>query len=329
MNDVLLSTSKNFTYREALTGAGFEVRDLPMPLTEDSMRAIEGAAPCRYSFIEAVGGHSEVTGAFYRMLAGRGPVLCTAESMNDEMKRSLLRCGICDVVRGCGPARIPAILEAIGEEGMGDAGTFVVFDDDTAVSSVVRRIVTRFNYRTAFVDSLDELFDEALRPGARFILVNLGARNLDLRGLVRRFHDSTAVRKVPVLAYKDMREGLFVHELVGGLNRLTRYILGLDELYGLLVDLLFRKEIVPLVAYISRLTDLDVNLCYDEGTVSQAFFLCEKKLFDRADFLLDDRLSGMAHTVSGLESALAKVESLKWLKVEMDRRDINTVERGG
>ncbi len=327
MNDILIATPHP-ACRDAISRAGYGVRDISLPFGDGSLREIEGAS-FGISFIDAVPDLSERAGECYRALASKGPVLCRVKEMKPEVKNFLLACGICDVVRDAHPEGIAALLDVVGEAGTGDAGTFVVMDSNRAVRSVVGRIVERFDYRASYVDTTDTLVEKALRPGARFILVNLGSRDLDLRGLVRRFHDSTALRKVPVLAYKDMGDGLFVHELVGGLNRLTKYILGLDELYSLLVELLFRKEMIPLVSYLSRLVDMDENLCYEEGNLSQVFFLCEKKLFEQAGFVRDDRLTGMSKGVEGISKALRRVESLKWLRIEMDRRDINTVERGG
>jgi hypothetical protein len=74
---------------------------------------------------------------------------------------------------------------------------------------------------------------------------------------------------------------------------------------------------------------MDENACYEEGNLSQVFFLCEKRLFEQAGFIRDDRLSGMTKGMEGIARALRRVESLKWLRIEMDRRDINTVEREG
>jgi len=140
------------------------------------------------------------------------------------------------------------ILKAIDEEPKEAAGTFVILNDDDAVKNVLMNIINRFKYRALFVGTVDDLFKAMADYGVRFMLINLGTKNIDLNGLVRKFYASQAAHNIPVLAYKDMREGLFVHELVGGLNRLTRYILSLDELYSLLVDMLFRREIIPLVS---------------------------------------------------------------------------------
>ncbi|OHD66643.1 MAG: hypothetical protein A2176_05105 [Spirochaetes bacterium RBG_13_51_14] len=329
MKRVLLATTKNFMYRQALIEGGYAVTEYSLSPSPDTLREIERIPSCCASVAEVTAGSIENNAALYRALRDKGPVICYADTMTEEMRRFILDCGIADLMRNYDADHLCRFMGMISEEQDTDAGSFVVLDDDAAVMDVVGTVITRFNYRTEFVDTVDGLFGLALKPGVRFMLVNLGTTALDLNGLVRKYYSSQVARAIPVLAYKDMREGLFVHELVGGLNRLTRYILSLEELYSLLVDILFRKEIMPMVASLKRLSSFDINACYAEETLGKAFFSSEKNIFSGADIFGDDTFSSMSRTVRDMNRTLLKAESFTWLRIAMDRRDISTAGREG
>lgn len=328
MKKVLIATSKNPLYRAPLEGRGFAVTELALPAVSPSPDEIRRLPPQDFVITEA-GGISQETRDRYRLLGEKGRVICLADAMTEELRWHVLDCGISDVMMKSDPKRLVPLMSIVDEERAGDAGSFIVLDDEGATRDVLRNIVARFNYGTVFIKTADELFGGAITPAVRFILINLGTRSLDLNGLVRKFYASAPARGIPVLAYKDMREGLFVHELVGGLNRLTRYILGIDELYGLLVDMLFRRELIPLVAQMKRESQIDANASFDAETLGQVFYQSEKRLFDRTDLLGDATLSAMAMTIHALGRAVGKVESLKWLKINMDRKDFNIAGREG
>jgi hypothetical protein len=329
MNNILLVTSRNQRYREALKKRGFTVSEYSLPVSPDLFREIEKSPPCLAAITEVAGGNPESGKELYRILRGKGHIVCFAEALTCDEKSLLLDCGVTDVLLSYNESHLVPYLKIIGEEPSGDAGSFIVLDDAAADREVVKIIIGRFGYRTVFVKTVEELFKKASQPGVRFILVNLGTKGLDLNGLVRRFYSDSAARSIPVLAYKDMREGLFVHELVGGLNRLTRYILSRDELYSLLVDILFRKEVVPLVASIRKLADFEANACYDTETLSQAFFQCEKNIFSQKSLHDGDTLSSMMKAVQGLNRAILKAEGLRWLRLNCEWKDISTAGRAG
>ncbi len=329
MNNILLVTSRNQRYREALVKRGFTVSEYGLPASPDLVREIETSPPCLAVITELADGSPASNRELFRSLRGKGHVICFAEAVTCDEKSFLLDCGVTDVLLSYNESHLAPYLKILGEEPEGDAGSFIVLDDNPADREAVKSIIGRFGYRTVFVNTVEELFRKIPQPGVRFILINLGAKGLDLNGLVRKFYSDVAARSIPVLAYKDMREGLFVHELVGGLNRLTRYILSRDELYSLLVDILFRKEVVPLVASIRKLADYEVNACYDTGTLSQAFFQCEKNIFTQKSLHDGDTLSSMMKAVQGLNRAILKAEGLRWLRMMGDRKDISTAGRAG
>lgn len=328
MKKVLLATSKNSLYRAPLEAGGYAVSEFPLTAGPAALDEVRRLPLHDFVLADAAGCTGETCG-LYRALREKGRLICVADGMRKELKERLLDCGISDLLVKSEPASLVPLLPVIGEERAGDAGSFIILDDENPAREVLGAITARFNYSTVLISTTDELFDGVIGPGVRFILVNLGTRALDLNGLVRKFYASVPARGIPVLAYKDMREGMFVHEFVGGLNRLTRYILGLDELYGLLVDLLFRREVVPLVARLNRESQADANTAFNADTLNQVFYMCEKRLFEGTDLLGDDALSSMAQTLRALERAVRNVETLKWLKTGIDQNSISTAGTGG
>ena len=329
MNNILLITTKNAIYRDALVKRGFTVSEYSLPVSPNLVSEIEKAPPCLAAITEVADVNTESGKELFSALRGKGHVICFAEAVTCDEKSFLLDCGVTDVLLSYNESHLVPYIRIIGEEPAGDAGSFIVLDDNTADRDVVKSIIGRFGYRTIPVKTVEELFKKAPQSGVRFILVNLGSKGLDLNGLVRKFYSDSSARSIPVLAYKDMRDGLFVHELVGGLNKLTRYILSRDELYSLLVDILFRKEVVPLVASIRKLADYEANVCYDTETLSQAFFRCEKNIFTQKSLHDGDTLSSMMKAVQGLNRAILKAEGLRWLSLNGDRKDISTAGRAG
>lgn len=326
MEKVLLFTSQNSEYRAALEKIGCPVTECDPGVTapEEIMRLpsydriIADAVVC-----------AQGDGLLCRTLIEKGTVVCLADVITKELRQRILDWGIADVLVKCDAESLASLLPVIGHVRSGDAGTFVVLDDDAAARKILRSIVARFNYQAVFIDSVEGLFGGAIGPGTRFILVNLGMRSLDLNGLVRKFHAGGPARSVPVLAYKDMREGVFVHELVSGLNRLTRYILGTDELYGLLVDMLFRWEFAPLVAQLNGESHSEENAAFGAGTLNQVFYSCEKMLFKGTDLFGGGTLLSLSQTLRELKLTLQRVASLTWLKTDIDPCGVSTAERGG
>lgn len=308
---------------------GYDLTEYGFPVTPAVMEEMKCAGTGELTIAEADAAAILAHPELYRMIGLRERVVCCAKGLSAENRYFLLTCGIADVIDDHDDEKLVAAVKSLGIGSEPGAGTFIILEHGTANRKVMKSIIGRFGYGIVFVATVDELLEQSLGGSVQFVLINLGSAGLDLNGLVRKSYASGLAKSVPVLAYKDMREGLFVHELVSGLNRLTKYILSIEELLGFLVELLYRKEIIPLVASLRKLVDFDANACYDADSLGRAFFACEKTIFSRESFLTDEKFGGMTDLVRRLRAAAMKVESLKWLKCEIDRTSISTAGREG
>lgn len=329
MKQLSLITTNNAHYRGNISQSDYSIQEFVLPASPETLRLLETMTWCESIILEIRPDAIERCDELFKRIQNKGRIICLADAVTLAARSFLMDHGVTDVLTGPDRDRIGDYLSAVSETGQGERGRIVTLDDNETTRGVLKTIIERFNYAPDFINSVDALFNESLDASVRFILINLGTRQLDLNGLVRKFYDNRGVKKIPIIVYKDMREGLYVHELVGGLNRLTRYILSHDELYSLLVDLLFKKDIMPLIAELRRRSDFDGSTSFVDGPVSQAFFQNEKQIFNGVDILENNNFSALDGTARSLGISLARAMGLRWLKISIDKKDFNTAERGG
>jgi response regulator RpfG family c-di-GMP phosphodiesterase len=196
----------------------------------------------------------------------------------------------------------------------------LVLDDDRVQFSIIYRLITRFGYDVKRITTIDEIFDSLDENPLDFILVNLGTKKFDINELVRRGFSNMDLKRVPLVAYKDMDEGLFVHEMISGLNRLTRFIISPQELYSFLVDILFRKELLPLMKVMNQAVSFDLNEQFCEESISQIYFSQSCSLFELFDILTEENIETMLHLVALFKKTIVKVDGFRWLKKISEKR---------
>jgi hypothetical protein len=111
------------------------------------------------------------------------------------------------------------------------------------------------------------------------------------------------------------------------LNRLTKFIFSIEELYSFILEMLFRKEVLSEVAQLNRTVYFENFVHCAEETLGQAYHLMDNEVCDSRDFIDDDLLHAIDWGISSLTRSLLKLEGLKWLRVDMNKKNINTVER--
>ncbi|OHD71254.1 MAG: hypothetical protein A2W19_10765 [Spirochaetes bacterium RBG_16_49_21] len=328
MKQLILATTKNFLYREELVRNGYSVTEYNLPVPESGMEEIESLESSRICIAEVSEEIVNSNSRLFDVLRKKGKILCLSGQISNTVKKFLLDHGISDLLQNPSADRLMPYVRIMSEKTLGRSGSMVILDDSDAAKEVLKNIITRFDYQPVFIASVEELFCSALNSGVRFVLVNLSARSLDLNGLVKKFYACQHSTTIPVLVYKDMREGLFVHELVSGLNRVTRFILSLDELFSFLVDVLFKKEMIPLLASLKKSSDFDHCSSYADETVSRIFFMNEKSIFNQANILTEKNFNEMMRLIRAMETTLLKVFGLRWLKIEADNKGISTAGKG-
>lgn len=317
MNIVNLITSRNEHLRQPLHNEGFAVNEFS-PATDDHnldekiTRGKNNFTLLEISVIDA----SNEAGLAARagLLYEKSKLICLSEGMTPDLRKFLLKNGISDCITEFSPERIALYIKNLNIRPQSRPGTFIILDDDGLRKNMLNSIIKRFGYSTLFVSSVEELFQKVSEPDIMMVLINIGTDRIDLNGLVRKSFISTEIKKNPVIAYKCMERGLFVHEIINGLNRLTKVILSPDELYCMLTDLLFKKELVSYTSsYISSFK-YEKYYTYADKTLQQIYYennadpCGQESLFDRG------RIDSMIESAEMIRKTLIRAEGIIWLR---------------
>jgi len=256
--------------------------------------------------------------------------ICLADKISDKMKQELLARGISDVLVSHDPARLTAYIRMLLEDKKASgSGKIIIYENSGPVKNILNNIITRFEYEPLFVDSLSTLFDNLKHPDLQFTLVNLDARGLQINDFIKRSYSRVEMKRIPMIAYRDMSCGIYVNEVISGLHRLTKFILTPEELYSFLVDILFRKDIVPRVDRVNNSISFDDMSCYSCDSLSQIYHSTREKIFTLENIIDEENLAGLLDSVNLISRSIIRIDGLKWLKKDPGKEKVNTCGFGG
>lgn len=317
MNIVNLITGKNELLRQPLHNEGFVVNEFSPAAENHSLNEKIVRGRNNYTLLEisdSGNGPDEKLTERIRLLYEKSKLICFTENMQLPLRKYLLKTGISDCITEFSPERIASYIKYLNIKPEIRTGTFIILDDNEQQKNMFNSIIKRFGYNTVFVTTAEELFSRINEPDNIMILINIGTAGLDLNGLVRRSFVNSDIKKNPVVAYKCMDQGLFVHELINGLNRLTKVILSPEEIYCMLTDMLFKKEITSFTSsYISSLRYEKIHT-YAGKTMQQIYYenhgdpCSQESLFDRG------RIDSMIESSEMIRRTLIRAEGIIWLR---------------
>lgn len=212
--------------------------------------------------------------------------------------------------------RIHAYLKMTVSSGQSENRPVIVFDSDARSRSIISGICRVLDYGTCFPESQDDFVEMINRRETQIALFNLENSELDLRRMVMETFRGNRVCHLPMVAYRRMEEGLFIHDLTGGLNRLTKVILTPEELYGFLIDFLFRARYYPLVNRLIKNSRMDETFTGEMENLSTYYFTNEEQVFHLSHLANPESVEILLRTTRQIREMLIRVESLRWLRPE-------------
>lgn len=318
MKRVLLATSRNSLYREDFERAGFTVAEAPAAEGEGGEQRLE-CFPGDFAIVEFSDGSSDPPVLLERLRAKGARLIGVTGRFGEAVRKLLAAVGVADCFLSLdvdGLVRYVALAHAQvpgGEEHL------LVLDDSAPRRAIIQSIAERFNYHAVFTVKADEFFDAARRLPS-LAVVNIGAPGFSVGAFVKQWMADSSLKRVPCLPCKDMDEGLFVHELVSGLNRIAKAILSPEELYSFLLVMLFRREIAPLAERLARLVDLDALGDFAREPLARIYFNRGPDTGALGRILSGNEFASLKSAAESLQKTLVKTAGLRWMLREESAR---------
>ena len=254
----------------------------------------------------------------------QGKVICIAESITNDLRDLILKNGISDVIEAKHPDRLTAYVNLLSNQKKIENGSILIFEEQENRIQVLNNIITRFGIQPVFTSIIDEAIEYLNNDKTQFFLINIENPNFRVQEFIKKTYNSSINKKIPFIAYKDFNSGIYIHEVVSGLNKLTKFLLTPCELYSFLLDMLFRKEIIPLINNLNQHFNFENNFVFSTEELSKVFFSNEKNVFDYDNIFNDVNFDIIINSVKEIRNSLIKIYGLKWLKHENESIDTLT-----
>lgn len=318
MNKIILATGNNTSFKELLGFANVIIETIP-----DFPGSIYGSAFSASSsgalLIFEVNNRNidGIISFFHAHRLESFKLFCIYPEFDGFNRQSLIDIGICDLTSRTDPEFVAECLRAVYFSTTASVrGTVHIMSDTNSFLGIVETIVRRFFYTVKIVGSIGALMELSEKETPELFLVDMDTRGFDNIEFVKRASACSSIKKAPLVLYKDMRNGLFVHDVAPGLKRLTKVILSREELLNLLITLFFLTEIGTPARIFNTLiqnSDLSVGKSFRE-----IFYAGGPDLCYRSSFFSPSQFGTLEETSEKIAHLLKRTEPLRWLITPLD-----------
>lgn len=315
MTTIFLATNDNEPYGKALRTTGFPLVGMP-PRIEGYAEIIETVPDeAAWLIIELTSDRlAWLRQSIINNTRLPRKIICLADAPGDAERREILGLGISDLLPPGDPGLVADYISAIaGCRDMANRGRVLAHEKEGPFAKILGSITERYGYELERADNIDGILTGVADRPAELVLINIGTNGFDMAEFVKKAYSSPDIKKYPLVAYKNMEEGLFVHEITTGLNRLTRTIHSLDELLNLLITLFHKSETGPLVNAARALLDADGPAGADASTLRRLFYAEGPDLCVMTSLLDAGRFAKSLEAGAALHRSILKTAGLLWM----------------
>lgn len=326
MQKVALATFRNQFFRDSLARSGFSLLEINLPLSDEYIKRIPPSGKVEYVIFELTAENRASLESLQGIYSKARFVVITDE-VDKKLREYLFNRSIVDLFaapEADEPADYIRVLSAPSDSSF---GKIILYDTDPRTCFYINSICRGFGYNVITVDNTEDLYEKITLPTVQAALVNLDTEKLRLKDLVARSYSCKQFKSTPVIIYKDMTKGIFVHEIVSGLNRITSCIVDFHELFSFLVLNLFKKRMIPVYSSLGRILQTDANALFAADPLSRIIFSRGSDLFDGEECFTPGSVRDMGFDIDSMTRILTLMKGMVWM-VDLKKEDVVTCGAG-
>lgn len=312
MNELLLVTYANNVYRDYFISRSYNLTEIDQPLPDqlpNNINKFKGSA-----IIEVIEDSIEkLDDLMIRLNRNSVRIIALAAKINDTFRNFFLKHGIAEVLDSNSADSVISYIDITNSNINKKYGKILILEDSFQRINILNTIISRYNYNPIIVDNIESFFKEINGTNIQFAFVNLGTADFDITYFLREALSSEISKKMPVILYKDMMQGLYIHEMISGLNKVAKVLLSSEEVYSFLIDILFRKELSPGLNLLNETLDFPNVNKFASNTLSRIYNTMGIDVFKMKKIITKDKINIINGRINSLSNLIIKTDGLKWL----------------
>ncbi len=317
MNKILLITYNNNYYKNYFHDRDFQILEFQQPLSDDIIKKIDGLNFSGSAILEINNDDIDILKNIIDILKkSSASIVALCGKKTEKTGQFLIDNGMAELFQSEDAQDLPEYINIINNKKTGELGRILILEDLISRIEIFKSIITRFGYEPVIINSIDDLFEKIEAISFQMIFFNLGTSGFDVNKFTRKSKLSNTIKKIPVIPYKDMNRGLYIHEMLTGLNKVASIILSSEDVYSFLLDILFRKELFRAVNKLNLPLEGENLQLYSQEPLSRIYSLMGTNIFSMRNIFQNEKIESLKAVSESIRETLLKVQGLKWLRLK-------------
>ena len=235
-----------------------------------------------------------------------------AGNLNQNSKSFLIDNSVSDIITSGNAEQVIDYIKAFTQNNNTNMGSILIFDDSESRTKILKNIIQRFNYKPVISSETDEFFNN-LNNNIEIALINIATKNFHIKNFTKKINSSVDFKKTPLIPYKNMNEGIFIHETMSGIHRIAKVILSVEELYSFLIDILFRKKLFPALHSLNTKPGYDNILQFSHDPLQKIYKCMGPDIFTLDNMIGNEEYDKWKYLIKSVENIFLRIDGLRWL----------------
>ncbi len=188
------------------------------------------------------------------------------------------------------------------------SGTVGIVDSNQINLWGLSTLIKKFGYSALVYADLDE----CCKSSVTVDILCINCSQISTEKIAKTYISGMLPKKNAIVLYKSDEKDIYIHDIIK-LNRLAKVIYILEEVYSMLVHLLFTQQVH---AYIYKLYDIahmhSTTTSY-RGTLRQWYMEAGTAIFDTPDIMNSEVLEEFGKDIRMLDTLRARAQAFSWM----------------
>lgn len=226
-------------------------------------------------------------------------------SESHSVKKMILQSGIMAVF---GPSQYKYIPLFFKEYKPAVTGTIAIIDTDVHNTYGLSTVIQIFGYNAVVLGTLDAFCD--IQHSIDMVCINCS--QVSTHDIATKYVAGRLPKKNALVLYKIDERDVFIHDIIK-LHRIARVIYTLEEVYILLVQLLFRQQFHSLLHSVYEASDMQRSVSAYRGNLRQLYLEAGVEIFALPSITHIESIDSLSDKTEMLKTILGKAAGFSWL----------------